>query len=172
MVTYVDIRKYTVKTISTFRVLSFLIAALIFSMSAITFAQQNLIETKAEIEAEARARAIIDAENDTNKTAWFMTGCFLNCIGVSIAQTTKAPVPAGRLVGKSLTYTVAYTSSYQTRRTEIQTAAAWGGVVACVVGCLVGVYLLGEAVDDATSTSSSGSSSRDSGGSSWCSPFF
>ena len=95
-----------------------------------------------------------------------MAGCFLNIIGVTLARRTKAPVPAGRLVGKSLTYTVAYTSSYQARRTEIQTAAAWGGVV---VACLVGVYFLVEAADDAISTSSSGG---DGGRSSWCGGYF
>ena len=91
---------------------------LIFSMPVITFAQQNPIETKAEIETEAKLQALIDAENDANKTVWFMRGCFLNILGVALARRTKAPVPAGRLVGKPLTYVVAYTSAYQTRRTE------------------------------------------------------
>ena len=156
---------------SPFRIFAFLMAVLIFSMPVINFAQQNPIETKAKIEAEARAQAITDAENDANKTAWFMTGCFLNIIGVAMARTTKAPVPAGRLVEKSLTYTVAYTSSYQARRTAIQTAAAWGGVVTCVVACLVGVYLLGEAVDGTTSTSTS-SSGGDGSFASWRGGFF
>lgn len=143
-------------------------AVLIFSMPVINFAQQNPIETKAKIEAEARAQAITDAKNDANKTGWFMAGCFLNIIGVFMARTTKAPVPAERLVGKSLTYIVAYTSAYQAKRTEIQTAAAWGGVAACVVGCLVWVYLLVETIDDGTVTTSSGSGGDGSLFGGWC----
>ena len=142
-------------------------AVLIFSMPVVTLALQNPIEAEVKVEAEARAQAIADAENDTNKAGWFMAGCFLNILGVVMARTTKAPVPAERLVGKSLTYIVAYTSAYHAKRTEIQAAAAWGGVAACVVGCLVWVYLLGES-DGATSTSSSGNG----GGGSWCGSFF
>ena len=137
---------------STFRVFAFLMAVLIFSMPVINFAQQNPIETKAKIEAEARAQAIADAENDANKTAWFMTGCFLNILGVAMARTTKAPVPAGRLVGKSLTYTVAYTSAYQAKQTKIQAQSALSG---CLVGCVAALILVSTAIDDSSSGISS-----------------
>ena len=166
------------KISTTFRVFAFLIAVLICSMPVITFAQQNPIKTKAEIETEAKLQAIIDAENDANKTVWFMRGCFLNILGVALARRTKAPVPAGRLVGKSLTYIVAYTSAYQTRRTEIQVESTLLGCIlgplCCVVACVVGVYLLGHTIDDGgTFTSSSGSGGGGgSGGGSWCSPLF
>lgn len=154
---------------STFRVLAFLMVVLISSAPFVSYAQQKPIETKTQIEAEAKAQAIADAENDANKTGWFMAGCFLNIIGVVMARTTKAPVPAGRLVGKSLTYIVAYTSAYQAKRTEIQTSAAWGGCVACVVGCLVWVYLLVETIDDGgTVTTSSGSGGDGSLFGGWC----
>ena len=153
---------------STFRVFAFLMAVLIFGAPITIFAQQNPTETKAQIEAEARAQAIADAKNDANKTGWFMAGCFLNILGVAMARTTKAPVPAERLVGKSLTYIVAYTSAYQAKRTEIQTAAAWGGVAACAVGCLVWVYLLVDGIGDGCTFSSSSGGSG--GGSGWCNP--
>ena len=135
----------------TFRVFAFLMAVLIFSMPFVTFAQQN------SIEAEAKARAIADAENDVNKTTWFMTGCFLNIIGVVIAQSNKAPPPAGRLVGKSSRYIAAYTSSYQAKRAEIQENSAVGGCVLSSLGCLMCLLVVG------------GSSG---GGSGWCGPFF
>ena len=148
---------------SAFRVFDFFMAVLIFSMPVIIIAQQNPTETKAEIETEAKVQALIDAENDANKTVWFMRGCFLNIFGVALARRTKAPVPAGRLMGKSLTYIVAYTSAYQTRRSEIQVESTLLGCIlgplCCVGGCLVGVYLLGHTIDDGgTFTTSSGSS--------------
>ena len=127
-------------------------------MPVITFAQQNSVATRAKIEAEARAQGIADAENDANKTAWFMTGCFLNIIGVAIANTSKAPVPAGRLVGKSPVYVDAYTSSYQGRLTEIQTNWALGGcavIPLAILGCLVALIV----------------SIEYGGGGSWCGPF-
>ena len=144
---------------STFRVFAFLMAVLIFSMPVINFAQQNPIETKAEIEAEARAQAIADAENDTNKSNWFMAGCFLSILGVAIASMSKAPVPAERLIGKSPAYVAAYTSSYQAKQTEIQTNWALGGcavIPLAILGCIVALII---EVDR-------------SGGGSWCGPFF
>ena len=155
---------------STFRVFAFLMTVLIFSMPVIIFAQQNPTETKATIEAEARAQAVADAENDTNKTAWFKTGCFLNIIGVAMARRTKAPVPAGRLVGKSLTYIVAYTSAYQTRQTEIQEQSALSGcTVGTLVGCVAAFILVRKAVDDSLGSSYiSGSSSGGGVSSNWC----
>ena len=127
------LRRTTVKMSSTFRVFAFFMAVLIFSMPVINFAQQNPIETKAQIEAEARAQAIADAENDAHKKTWFMAGCFLNLIGVVIANKSKAPVPAERLVGKSPAYVAAYTSSYQARLTQVRNQyAQWG----CALGTL------------------------------------
>ena len=143
----------------TFRVLSFLMAVLIFSMPVITCALQNPIETQAEIEAEARVRAIADAENDTNKANWFMAGCFLSVLGVAIANVSGASVPSERLIGKSPAYVVAYTSSYQAKRNEVQVTWALRGcaviplaIVGCVVGLVIGL--------------------RGGGGGSWCGPFF
>ena len=137
----------------TFRVFAFLMAVLIFSMPFVTLAQQNSIET------EAKAQAIADAKNDANKTAWFMTGCFLNVIGVVIARTNMTPVPAGRFVGKSSRYIAAYTSIYQAKRVEIQVESALQGCILGCLGCLLGLLV-------------AGSSSGGGGGGSWCSPFF
>ena len=138
-------------------VFAFFMAALIFNMPFITFAQQSLIDTEAKIEAEARAQGIADAENDANKTAWFMGGCFLNIIGVIIAQTRKAPVPAERLVGKPPAYVDAYTSSYQAKRTEIQTNWALGGCAVIPLAILAGFVALVIAI-------------KHGDGGSWCSP--
>ncbi len=123
---------------STFRIFAFLMAVLIFSIPFVSYAQQKPIN-KADIEAGANAQAIADAENDVNKTGWFMDGCFLNIIGVVMARTIKAPVPAERLVGKPPTYIFAYTSAYYQKQTENQTTAAVGiGIVVClVIGCLI-----------------------------------
>ena len=135
------------KISSTFCVLFFLMALLIFSKSTVALAQQNPIDAEAEVEAEARAQAIADAENDAHKTTWFMAGCFLNVIGVVIANTGKVPVPAGRLVGKSPAYVAAYTSSYQARLTQIQSqSAGWGcalGTLGCLVAYTVSGYIAG-----------------------------
>ena len=132
-------------------------AVLIFSMPVINFAQQNPIETKAQIEAEARAQAIADAENDTNKTNWFMAGCFLSVLGVAIANVSKAPVPAERLIGKPPAYVAAYTSSYQAKLTEIQTKWALRGCAVIPVACLGAVVALYTDL-------------KYGGGGSWCSP--
>ena len=142
---------------STFRIFAFLMAVLIFSMPVINFAQQNPIETKAKIEAEARAQGIVDAENDVVKMDWFMRGCFLSVLGVAIASAHKAPVPAERLIGKSPAYVAAYTSSYQAKKTEIQTKWALRGCAVIPLACLgfvVGLYI----------------DLKYGGGGSWCSP--
>ena len=160
---------------STFRIFAFLMAVLIFSMPVIIFAQQNPIETKATIEVAAKAQAIIDAENDANKTGWFMAGCFLNILGVAMARTKKAPVPAGRLVGKSLTYIVAYTSSYQTRRTEIQVQSAVLGCTLATLACVIVAYPIvkdGLEALEACGGCLAAASDSDIDSGSWCSPFF
>jgi hypothetical protein len=147
------------KISSTFRVFAFLMALLISSMPFVSYAQQKPIETKTQIEAEARAQAIVDAEIYANKTAWFMAGCFLSILGVAIAKVRKVPVPAERLVGKSPVYVAAYTSIYQAKRTEIQTGWA-------LLGCaVIPLALLGCVVAIATAA-------ERAGGGSWCGPFF
>ena len=127
-------------------VLSFFMAVLIFSMPVITFAQQNPTETQAQIAAKARAQAIADAENDANRGAWFVTGCFLNILAVLIAQTSKTPVPAERLVGKPPVYVAIYTSSYQARLTQIRSQSA---VLGCTLGTLGSVVIVVSSVEDA-----------------------
>ena len=141
---------------STFRAFAFLMALLIFSMPVAPRAQQNSIETAAKIQAEARAQGIADAENDTNKTNWFMAGCFLSILGVAIASVSKAPVPVERLISKSPAYVEAYTSSYQAKQTENQTRQALRAcAILAILGCIVLVIVL-----------------EDSGSGSWCGPFF
>ncbi len=144
---------------STFRVLAFLMTVLIFSIPFVSYAQQKPIETKAVIEAEARAKGIADAENDAVKMDWFMAGCFLSVLGVAIASAHKAPVPAERLIGKSPAYIVAYTSSYQAKQTEIQTKWALRGCAVIPLACLGFVVAL--VIE-----------SKTGGGGSWCSPLF
>ena len=149
----------------TFRVFAFLMAVLMFSTPFISYAQQNPVEAEAKVEEEAKAQAIADAENDANKEAWFMAGCFLNIIGVFIARTNRTPVPASRLVGKSSRYIVAYTSSYREKRTEIQVkSAALGcilGFVVCSVACVLAINEIRNDLRGGTIGGSSG----------WCSPF-
>ena len=146
-----------VKINSMFRIFAFLMAVLICSIPFVSYAQQKPIETKAAIKAEARTKGISDAENDTNKTNWFMAGCFLSVLGVAIANVSKAPVPAERLIGKSSVYVAAYTSSYQAKRNEIQTTWALRGCAVIPLACLgfvVGLYI----------------DLKYGGGGSWCSP--
>ena len=131
-------------------------ALLVFSMPVVTLALQNPIEAKAKVEAEARAQAIVDAENDTNKTNWFMAGCFLSVLGIAIASVSKAPVSAERLIGKSPAYVAAYTSSYQAKQNEIQTKWALRGCAVmplAILGCVVGLAI-----------------GLDKGSGSWCGP--
>ncbi|MDE0401759.1 MAG: hypothetical protein OYL97_10825 [Candidatus Poribacteria bacterium] len=153
---------------STFHVLVFLMAVLIFSMPFTTLAQQQQNPVEAEVSVntilkmpgteEAKAQAIADAEKDTDKTSWFMAGCFLNILGIVAAQIRTPPVPADRLVGKSPEYVAVYTLSYQAKRTQLQAQSAlWGCLTG--VGICVGVLVM-------ASTNSGGG-----GGGSWCSPF-
>ena len=127
---------------STFHVLVFSMAVLIFSMPFVTLAQQPSVQAEAIIAAEQ------DANKDVNKPFWFGTGCFLS--GLSFLPTPfgyivppsgavgtyfyrPAPPPA-RLIGKSPEYITAYTSTYQLKRGNIQ--ARWTSV-GCLSGCLI-----------------------------------
>ena len=144
------------KISSTFRVFAFLMAVLIFSMPFVSHTQQH------PIEAEAKAQAIADAENDANRTTWFTIGCFLNIIGIYHARTNMTPVPAGRLVGKPPTYIVAYTSAYQAKQTEIQVKSAALGCILGFVVCSVACVFAIDGINDLRGWTSGGG---------WCSPF-
>lgn len=123
----------------TSQVFVFFFAMLTFGIPAVTLAQQT------PIEVIAKKKARVDAANDVNKTSWFRMGCFLNILGVVIAELYAAPVPADRLVGKSPVYVIAYTSNYRARRTEIQTESAMKGFItgSTSVGGLAGLIYLG-----------------------------
>lgn len=122
--------------------LVFFIVVLVFNLPYLTLAQQN------PIEAEAKAKAVADAESDVNKTSWFMTGCFMNIIGVLIARTNIAPVPAERFVGKSPEYIAIYTLNYQTERSRILTISSIQG---CATGTLALMVVLAIAGSDSDS---------------------
>ena len=123
-------------------VLVFFIVVLVFNMPFLILAQQNPIEVEAVVKAAA------DAESDVNKTSWFMAGCFMNIIGVLIARTNTAPVPAERFVGKSPEYIALYTLSYQAERSKILTKSAIQG---CATGTLALMVVLAIAGSDSDS---------------------
>ncbi len=121
---------------------SFFIVVLVFNLPYLTLAQQN------PIEAEAKVKAVADAESDVNRTSWFMAGCFMNIIGVLIARTNITPVPAERFVGKSPEYIAIYTLNYQTERSKILTKSAVQG---CATGTLALMVVLAIAGSDSDS---------------------
>ena len=123
-------------------VLVLFLVVLIFIMPYVTLAQQN------SIEPETRAKAVADAESDVNRTSWFMTGCLMNFIGVVIARTHTATIPAERFVGKSPEYIAIYTLNYQTERSKILTKSAVQG---CATGTLALAVVLAIAGSDSDS---------------------
>ena len=127
---------------STFHVLVFLMAVLIFSMPFVTFAQQHSVQAEAAITAEA------DANKDVNKLLCFSAGCVLSGLfflpspygyffpptGIIGSYSYRPVPPSSRLIGKSPEYIAAYTSAYQLKRGNIQ--ARWVSA-GCLSGCLI-----------------------------------
>ena len=141
---------------STFHVLVFLMAVLIFSMPFVTFAQQH------SVQAEAITAAEQDANKDVNKFLWFGVGCILSGLfflsepfgyivppsGIVGTYFYRPTPPPSRLIGKSPEYVAAYTSAYQAKRGNIQalwaSAGCLGGgltIVAVVVGTLSHIFV-------------------------------
>lgn len=136
-----------------FHTLVALMVGLTFSTPIVSLAQQD------SPTIEAAADAIADAEKDINQTSWFMTGCFLNIIGLAAARTNIPAVPADRLIGKSPEYIAVYTIKYKERVSELQRNYASMGCMFGSVG--LGVVLVYIVVESCLS----------GGGGSWCGPF-
>ena len=115
---------------STFHVVVFLMAALIFGMPFIALAQQN------SIQAEAVAAAESDAETDTNTNFWFIVGCFGSLAGLIYANYDTPSAPASRLLGKSPEYVTFYSDAYALKAKQLQTDYALRG---CVTNALASV---------------------------------
>ncbi len=132
---------------SSFRVFTFFMVILIFSMPFVSLAQQNSGQTEA-IAAEAAAEA--DANKDVNKPLWFGAGCllsglsfaplpgcyslFLPPLGLTGTYFYQPDPPASRLIGKSPEYVDVYTQTYKSQRGNIQVLWASRG---CISGCVV-----------------------------------
>lgn len=149
-----------------FHTLAAVMVVLTFSTPIVPLAQQDSPTMK------ATADAIADAEKDINQTSWFMAGCFLNIIGLVVAQTHSPPVPADRLIGKSPEYAAVYTIRYKKRLSKLQTNYALMG---CVLGCVVlgaGTVFGGSQSGGSQSGGSQSGGSQSGGGGSWCGFFF
>ena len=120
------------KISSTFHVSALLMAVLTFSMPFITLAQQNL-------QAEAIIAAERDAQNDVNKSLWFLVGCYGCVFGLIIAAGIKPAFPATRLLGKSPEYVAFYTDAYKEEAKRLQTNSALAG---CFINVLATIILL------------------------------
>ena len=130
------------KISSTFHVSALLMVVLTFSMPLVPLAQQNL-------HAEAIIAAQRDAQNDVNKSLWFLGGCLGGVIGVIIAYGVEPAPSATRLLGKSPEYVAFYTDAYKEKAKRLQ---ADNAMVGCGVNALVTVVyimaVLAEAYDN------------------------
>ena len=95
----------------------------VFSISFVTFAQQNSKLLEAVIAAEQ------DAKTEVNQLKWWFSGCCL--FGVVAANRVSEPLPE-RLVGKSPEYVEVYTEAYKAKVKNLRLSAA-------VPGCLTTV---------------------------------
>ena len=87
------------RTHATFHTLIVLMAVLTVSTPFVALAQQNPIQTEAEVAAgllAAKAAAEQDASNDVNKFLWFGAGMGLAAIGITVGTLT------GCLVGSMI----------------------------------------------------------------------
>lgn len=105
---------------SVYHILVFFMVVLVFSMSFVTFAQQNSELHEAVIAAEQ------DAKAEVNQLNWWCSGCVL--VGVAAAYQVSQPSPE-RFVGKSPEYVEVYTEVYKAKVKNLQLSAA-------VPGCL------------------------------------
>ena len=115
---------------STFHVSVFFTAMLVFSMPLVTLAQQ------ASVQAEAVAAAEVDAEADTNKSFWFIIGCFGSLLGLIYANYDVPSAPASRLLGKSPEYVAFYSDAYVLKAKKLQTGYAVRG---CITQGVIGL---------------------------------
>ncbi|MXV74670.1 hypothetical protein F4Z99_10365 [Candidatus Poribacteria bacterium] len=109
---------------STFCLLVFFMAVLVFSTPMIALAQQN------SERAEAVAAAERDAKADIKQGVWGAVGFLCGAGTVLVAYFAQAP-PAARFVGKSPEYIQIYTQTYKAKVRNRQTGPA-------VLGCLAG----------------------------------
>ena len=116
-----------------FHILVFVTAVLVFSMSFVTFAQQNSELFKTVIAAEQ------DAKTDVNQFNWWLYGSCL--IGV-IASQAPQPSPE-RLIGKSPEYVEVYTQAYKEKAQNLRLSAAVPGCLTTVFsGCILSLIPL------------------------------
>lgn len=112
---------------SVYHILVFFVVILVFSISFVTFAQQNSELSEAVVAAER------DAKTDVDQSDWWIRGCCL--FGASQAGNVAEPSPE-RLVGKSPEYVEVYTQVYKAKAKNLQRSAA-------TPGCLTTVFSAG-----------------------------
>lgn len=115
---------------STVHILVFFMAVLVFSISSVTFAQQNSKQVEAIIAAQR------DAKGAVNQGGWWLYGSCL--IGAIMAgrEPQLSQASAARLVGKSPEYVEAYTKAYKAKVKNLRQSAA-------TPGCLTTVFSTG-----------------------------
>ena len=122
---------------SPFKFLALLMAVLTFSMSFVTFAQQNSLQMEAIVAAER------DAQGDTSTGLWFLGGCLGGVLAVIVAYAVEPTPSATRLLGKSPEYVAFYTEAYQEKAKKLRANSAWAG---CIVSGLVTVVYVMAAI--------------------------
>ena len=116
------------------KILSFVMALLLFAMPFLTLAQQS----------NDAAQAIMDAERDAqlaDTQIWALAGCVGGLLGVIAAYAVTPTVPSMKLIGKSPEYVAYYTTTYQQKVRSLQTQQAtmgcFGGVLLSVLGYVI-----------------------------------
>ena len=123
------------------KLLSFVMAIMLFTMPFLTLAQQS----------DEAFQAIIDAKADVQSSThiiWvfgsFLAASVSGCLGGSVvvgaSQVYNSSPPAHRLLGKSPAYIMLYTETYQTGMKSSRTMFAMGG---CIAGSLVAALIWG-----------------------------
>ena len=143
---------------TTFHVLAFLMAVLMFSMPFVILAQESStqVEDKSVIhqipvDVLAKASAERDAEADAKQFLWIggnflltvAGGCVLGSVGLLGAYLYEPVPPASRLMGKSPEYVLFYADAYKSRARSLQLRSAFIGCLggSVVSGCVLATYL-------------------------------
>ena len=123
------------KMSSTFYVFVLFTVFLAFSMSFITLAQQNSVQTEAVVDAQRDAQKYADSGH------WFLMGC-IPFQGSRDQVDESISLPPRRLLGKSPEYIRLYAAAYSQKVKENRTySVRVGGAVCCISYYLLSWFL-------------------------------
>ena len=83
-----------------------------------------------------------DAQSDTNKLLWFITGLILNVIDIVVAYFYESSPSPTRLLEKSEEEILFYTEAYKAKTRQIQLTSALIGFIISVVLIIIFVVVL------------------------------